>query len=71
MQPVPMSTKPLSAFGEPMVGWTPPLDVRSRSLRKMCVDAIGGAGRGHLPSALSLIEVLRVLYDDIMRYRPA
>jgi transketolase len=54
-----------------MVGWTPPLDARSRALRKMCVDAIGGAGRGHLPSALSLIEVLRVLYDDVMRFRAA
>ena len=44
MQPVPMSTKTIN---EPKVGWTPPLDARSRALRKMCVDAIGGAGRGH------------------------
>lgn len=49
---------------------SPPLDARSRALRKLCVEAIDGAGRGHLPSALSLIEVLRVLYDDVMRYRP-
>ena len=27
------------------------------------------AGRGHLPSALSLTEILRVLYDDVLRYR--
>ena len=50
---------------------SPPLDARSRALRKLCVEAIDGAGRGHLPSALSLIEVLRVLYDDVMRYRAA
>ncbi len=29
-----------------------------------------GGGRGHLPSALSLIEILRVLYDDVLRFRP-
>ncbi len=28
-----------------------------------------GGGRGHLPSALSLIEILRVLYDEVLRYR--
>ena len=48
---------------------TPALDDRSRSLRRACVEAMEGGGRGHLPSALSLIEILRVLYDDVMRYR--
>jgi transketolase len=28
------------------------------------------SGRGHLGSALSLVEIFRVLYDDIMRYDP-
>jgi len=49
---------------------TPDLDDRSRALRRSCVEAMEGGGRGHLPSALSLIEILRVLYDDVMRYRP-
>ena len=55
---------------EPLTFATPPLDARSRALRRLCVSAIDGGGRGHLPSALSLIEILRVLYDDVMRYRP-
>jgi len=46
------------------------LDERSRGLRRACVQAMEGGGRGHLPSALSLIEILRVLYDDVLRYRP-
>ena len=48
---------------------TPPLDARSRALRRMCVEAIDGGGRGHLPSAMSLVEILRVLYDDVLRVR--
>ena len=48
---------------------TPPLDARSRALRRDCVAAMEGGGRGHLPSALSLMEILRVLFDDVMRYR--
>jgi transketolase len=28
------------------------------------------AGRGHLGSAFSLVEILRVLYDDVLRYDP-
>ena len=45
------------------------LDDRARALRRMQVEAMEKAGRGHLPSALSLTEVLRVLYDDVLRYR--
>ena len=28
------------------------------------------SGRGHLGSALSLVEIIRVLYDDILKYDP-
>ena len=49
---------------------TPPLDQRSRDLRRDCVAAMEGGGRGHLPSALSLLAILRVLYDDILRFKP-
>lgn len=46
------------------------LDARSKALRRMVVDAVVKAGRGHLGPALSLIEILRVLYDDILQVRP-
>jgi transketolase len=46
------------------------LDERSRQLRGLVVDALEGGERGHVGSSLSLIEILRVLYDDIMDYRP-
>jgi len=29
-----------------------------------------GGGRGHVGSALSLVEILRVLYDDVLQYDP-
>ena len=45
------------------------LDDRARALRRMQVEAMESAGRGHLPSALSVTEMLRVLYDDVLRYR--
>ncbi|MBF0332442.1 MAG: transketolase [Alphaproteobacteria bacterium] len=48
-----------------------PLDARSRHLRRLVVAALEGGGRGHVGSSMSLIEILRVLYDDIMRFRPA
>ena len=45
-----------------------PLDARSRELRRVMVQVMNAAGRGHLASALSLVEILRVLYDDVLRY---
>jgi transketolase len=50
---------------------SPPLDERSRHLRRLVVEALAGARRGHPGSALSLVEILRVLYDGFLRYRPA
>ena len=38
-------------------------------LRGMVIDAMDGGGRGHPGAALSLIEIVRVLYDDVLRYR--
>jgi len=46
------------------------LDERSIYLRKKIVFMMEKAGRGHPASALSLVEILRVLYDDILRYSP-
>jgi len=48
---------------------TPPLDEKSRQLRRLVVDAIDGGGRGHLGSSMSLIEIIRVLYEDVLRFR--
>lgn len=47
---------------------TPPLDERSKALRRSLVRMIKVDGRGHIGSALSLFEILRVLYDDVMRF---
>ncbi len=50
---------------------TPSLDERSLALRRLVIKALEGGGRGHLGSALSLIEILRALYDDTLRFDSA
>jgi transketolase len=42
------------------------LDPRSKDLRLLVLDALEGGGRGHLGPALSLIEIVRVLYDSVL-----
>jgi len=49
---------------------SPPLDERSKYLRRLVVRALQGGERGHVGSSMSLIEIMRVLYDDILRVRP-
>lgn len=46
------------------------MDDRSRHLRHLVIDALEGGGRGHIGSSMSLVEILRVLYDDVLRVRP-
>lgn len=46
------------------------LDERSLALRRRIVDCLEASRRGHVGSAFSLVEILRVLYDDILRYDP-
>ncbi len=46
-----------------------PLDERSLHLRKLVVKALEGGERGHVGSSMSLIEIIRVLYDDVLSYR--
>jgi len=48
----------------------PHLDERSLHLRRLVIRAMKMGGRGHPGSALSIIEILRVLYDGILRVRP-
>ncbi len=50
---------------------SPPLDERSRYLRRLAVRCLDKGERGHIGSTMSLIEILRVLYDDVLRFRPA
>jgi transketolase len=49
----------------------PALDGRSKHLRRLIVRGLAGGERGHIGSSMSLVEILRVLYDDVMRYRPS
>ena len=49
---------------------SPPLDERSRYLRRLAVRTLDKGERGHIGSTMSLIEILRVLYDDVLRFRP-
>lgn len=46
------------------------LDARSIELRNTIVRMLEASRRGHLVSALSLVEILRVLFDDVLRYDP-
>lgn len=46
-------------------------DPRSGALRRMIVQTMGAAGRGHLASAFSLVEIMQVLYDEVLRHDPA
>lgn len=47
-----------------------PLDERSKALRRLVLRGLAGGQRGHLGSSMSLIELLRVLYDDVLQFHP-
>ena len=46
------------------------LDERSKYLRSLIFRAVLNGGRGHVGPALSLVETIRVLYDDILNINP-
>jgi transketolase len=46
-----------------------PLDERSLYLRRLAVRVLDKGERGHIGSTMSLVEILRVLYDEILRFR--
>src|ERR1700694_5907991 len=48
-----------------------PLDERSRHLRRLPSPPYKKGERGDIGSTMCLMEILRVLYDDILRFRPA
>ncbi len=45
------------------------LDNRSKYLRSLIINTVLDKGGGHIGSALSLVEILRVLYDDILNFK--
>ncbi|MEW5772157.1 MAG: transketolase [Thermodesulfobacteriota bacterium] len=47
------------------------MDERSRHLRRLIVETLGKAGRGHPASAFSVVDILRALYDHVLRVDPA
>ena len=47
-----------------------PLDLKSKKLRLLVLDALEGGGRGHLGPALSLLEIVRALYDSVLLHDP-
>jgi transketolase len=49
---------------------TTPLDARSKDLRAIIIRMLEAGGRGHVGSALSLVEIIRVLYDDVLHHDP-
>src|SRR3989338_2546425 len=46
------------------------LDTRAKTLRGQILDMINSARRGHIGSAFSCLEIIRVLYDEFLSYRP-
>src|SRR3989338_4029171 len=66
-----MNTFPTSISRSSLIGTSKlALDARSKELRKTIVRMLEAGRRGHLGSAFSLVEILRVLYDDVLRYDP-
>ena len=64
-----MPTSPTATHRKPAA--SEQLDERSLALRRTIVHTMAASKRGHLGSALSLVEILRVLYDDILTVDPA
>ena len=48
-----------------------PLDDRSRYLRQLAVKTLESGKRAHLGSAMSVMEIIRVLYDNFLKIDPA
>jgi len=55
---------------ETQPGGLTPLDGRGRKLRRDVVEIFEHSRRGHVGSTFSLMEIVRVLYDDILRIDP-
>lgn len=60
----------MSMLLSPTLTKSPPLDERSRALRRQIVRTLAAGRRGHVGASFSLVEMLRVLYDEVLRYDP-
>ena len=47
------------------------LDERSFYFRQQVIRIFEHSQRGHLGATFSLLEIIRVFYDDILRYDPS
>jgi transketolase len=47
-----------------------PTDATGRELRKIILKAASNAGRGHIGPALSILEIIRCLYDSVLIHDP-
>lgn len=47
------------------------LDLRSKYLRGLIIDQLMISRRGHIGSALSIVEILRVIYDEFLTFQAA
>ena len=45
------------------------LDERSKTLRRLVIDMVEVGRRGHIGPAMSLIEIIRVLYDSFIQFK--
>ena len=45
------------------------LDKRSKYLRNLVLRGLSNSQKGHIGSSFSMIEILRVLYDDILKFK--
>ena len=55
---------------ETQPGGKTPLDARGKKLRLDVVDIFEHSRRGHVGSTFSVMEIVRVLYDDVLRLDP-
>lgn len=46
------------------------LDARSLTLRNKIIKVLDDGGRGHLGASFSIVEIVRVLYDHILKFNP-
>jgi len=46
------------------------MDQRSKQLRRGIVDALNASRRGHIGASMSLVEIIRVLFDSFLYFRP-
>lgn len=57
-------------FSEDLRMFDVKMDERSKYLRQLALRCLIGGQRGHIGATMSLVEIMRVLYDDVMMFWP-